>query len=104
MQVLLVASLLLLQAGVLPAKDRIKEKAFLPSPYKPYPENSCVCSLGNYKLIEGSYGAYKVPDYKIHRKTSPLVSSPPTIICFPNRETSRKNFEEQNRRLFFLGY
>jgi hypothetical protein len=35
MQVLLVASLLLLQAGVLPAKDRIKEKSFAPSNVKP---------------------------------------------------------------------
>ena len=102
MQILLAVSLLLLQAGLLPAKNLKKEKSFAPCYAKPYPEKSCAfCNLGNSKLVEG---AYKVPDHKSHRKTSPLVSSPPTIICFPDRETSRKNFEEQNRRLFFLGY
>jgi hypothetical protein len=103
MQVLLAVSLLLLQAGLLPAKDRIKEKGFLPSPYKPYPENSCAfCNLANNKLID----KVRESDHNNHGRfcNKRINSSPPTIICFPDRETSRKNFEEQNRRLFFLGY
>ena len=103
MQVLLAVSLLLLQAGLLPAKDRIKEKGFLPSPYKPYPENSCAfCSIANNKLID----KVRESDHNNHGRfcNKRINSSPPTIICFPDRETSRKNFEEQNRRLFFLGY
>ena len=99
MQVLILASLLLLQVSI-PASDRIKEKGFLPC--QAYIKSCAFCSIANNKLID----KVRESDHESHGRFCNKRNnySPPTIQCFPtSKEEALKKFDD-TRKLFFLWY